>query len=124
VDKGCIQYALIAVLWGAAAIIAVVGIYYQSRARRYYRPPSLRARLSPVARFRLGNFAPEAAPLVARGRIAAFAFLCVVVGALALGQVGAAGATACPDPVINRARGRRDSKGRSNRSRQALPGTR
>ena len=93
-DKGCIHFALFGILWGAAAIIAVVGVYYQSRARRYFRPPSLMARLSPVARFRLSNFAPEATQFVARGRIAAFAFLCVVVGAFALGQVGiAVGAT-------------------------------
>ena len=112
-DKGCIHFALFAALWIAAAIVGVVGIYYQSRARPYFRPPSLMERLSPVARFRLSNFAPEAAQLVARGRIAAFAFLCIVVGALALGQVGlAVGATACPNPAFNRTSRRRGLKPR------------
>jgi hypothetical protein len=110
VDKGCIHFVLFVALLIVAAIIGVVGIYYQSRARPYFRPPSLMARLSPVARFRLRNFAPEAAYLVARGRIAAFAFLCIVVGALALGQVGlAVGATACPNPAFNRTVDRRAS---------------
>ena len=95
-DKDCFQLTLFAVLWGAAAIIAVVGIYYQSRARPFFRPPSLMERLSLMARFRLSNFAPEAARFVARGRIAALMFLCVVVGALALGRAGfAASATGC-----------------------------
>lgn len=95
-DKDCIQLTLYAILWGAAAIIAVVGIYYQARARVFFRPPSLMERLTLMARFRLSNFAPEGARFVVRGRIAAFVFLCVVVGALALGQAGfVAGAAAC-----------------------------
>ena len=95
-DKACVLLALFTLLWIAAAIVALIGVFYQSRARRYYRPPSLMARLSPVARFRSGNYAPEAAMLVSRGRIAAFVFLGIVVGGLALGRLGiGAGATGC-----------------------------
>ena len=93
-DRAMIGYACLPgglLLWIFVALVWVLGVlawgcsaYYFFRARRFFLPQFATARwFSPVARFRASNFAPEAAPLVVRARVAMLFFVCAwLVGCL------------------------------------------